>query len=60
MLRAAIAFFVIALIAMFLGANNVAGVSAELGRMLLIVFLVLAVISFLVSLAGGRGTRSPL
>jgi uncharacterized membrane protein YtjA (UPF0391 family) len=54
MLRAAIAFFVIALLAMVLGANNVAGISMELGRTLLIVFVVLAIISFLISLAGGR------
>ncbi|MDZ4677463.1 MAG: DUF1328 domain-containing protein [Oligoflexia bacterium] len=60
MLRAAIAFFVIGLVAVLLGANNVAGVSMELGRMLLIVFLVLAVISFLVSLAQGRGGRGAL
>ena len=54
MLRAAIAFFVIALIAAVLGLGNVAGISADLGKTLLIVFLVLAVISFLVSLVTGR------
>jgi uncharacterized membrane protein YtjA (UPF0391 family) len=60
MLRAAIAFFVIGLVAVLLGANNIAGVSMEVGRMLLIVFLVLAVISFLVSLAQGRSGRGVL
>ena len=60
MLRAAIIFFLIALIAMFFGANNIAGVSAQLGKMLLYVFLVLAVISFLVSLATGRRSGPPL
>ncbi|MBC7692120.1 MAG: DUF1328 domain-containing protein [Methylotenera sp.] len=54
MLRAAIAFFVIALIAMFLGLNNIAGVSAEAGKLLLFVFLALAVVSFVVSLFSGR------
>jgi uncharacterized membrane protein YtjA (UPF0391 family) len=57
MLRAAIGFFVLALVAILLGANNIAGVSMEVGRMLLFVFLVLAVISFVVSLVGGRGGR---
>ncbi|MGE3263512.1 MAG: DUF1328 domain-containing protein [Bacteriovoracia bacterium] len=55
MLRAAIAFFVLALVAIVLGAGNIAGISMEIGRMLLFVFLVLAVISFVVSLVSGRG-----
>ncbi|HVK60807.1 MAG TPA: DUF1328 family protein [Bdellovibrionales bacterium] len=58
MLQAAIAFFVIALVAMFLGAGNVAGVSMEMGRILLVVFLVLAAISFIGSLLTGRRTRN--
>ena len=57
MLRAAIAFFVIALIAMFFGMNNVAGLSAEAGKLLLFIFLALAVISFLVSLFSGKRPR---
>lgn len=57
MLRAAIAFFVIGLVAIFLGAGGVAGVSMEIGRMLLVIFVVLAVISLLVSLFTGRGPR---
>lgn len=60
MLRAAIAFFIIGILAIVLGANNVAGLSVEVGRTLLIVFVVLSIISFLASLAGGRGGRSPL
>ncbi len=61
MLRAAILFFIIALIAVALGMGNVAGISVELGKTLLYVFLALAVISFLVSLATGRnsGNRLP-
>lgn len=55
MLRAAIAFFCIALVALLLGATGFAGVSMEIGRTLLVVFLILAVISYVVSLAGGRG-----
>jgi uncharacterized membrane protein YtjA (UPF0391 family) len=57
MLRAAIAFFVLALIAMLFGANGIAGLSMDAGRLLLIVFLVLAVVSFIVSLVSGRGNK---
>jgi uncharacterized membrane protein YtjA (UPF0391 family) len=58
MLRAALAFFVIGLLAMALGAGGFAGMSIEIGRMLLGVFVVLAVISFVVGLVSGRGTKS--
>jgi uncharacterized membrane protein YtjA (UPF0391 family) len=54
MLRAAIAFFVLALIAILLGATGIAGVSMDIGKTLLFVFLVLAVISFVASLVTGR------
>ncbi len=54
MLRAAIIFFVIGLLAMFLGMGNVAGISMEAGKAILFVFLALAVISFVVSLVTGR------
>jgi len=54
MLNAAIAFFVIALVAFVLGATGVAGLSMEIGRILLIVFLVLAAISFVINLLRGR------
>ena len=57
MLRAAIAFFVLALVALLLGAGGIAGVSMEIGRTLLVVFLVLAVISFIASLVTGRRTN---
>lgn len=54
MLRAAIVFFVVGLIAYVIGANNVAGLSVEVGKILLWVFLALAVVSLVVSLATGR------
>ena len=54
MLNAAIAFFIIAIIAFVLGATGVAGMSMEIGRLLLIVFLVLAVVSFVINLLRGR------
>jgi uncharacterized membrane protein YtjA (UPF0391 family) len=60
MLRAAIFFFVIGLIAMALGMGNVAGISLDVGKTLLYVFLALAVISFLISLIGGRRSGPPL
>ncbi len=53
MLRAALAFFVLAILAYILGATGVAGVSMEIGRILLVVFLVLAVIGVAVGLIGG-------
>ena len=56
MIRAALMFFVIGLLAMVLGANNVAGLSLEIGKVLLVVFLVLAVISFLAAMVGGKKT----
>lgn len=57
MVRAAIGFFILALIAFLIGANGIAGVSMEIGQTLLAVFLILAVISFVVSLVTGRRAR---
>lgn len=54
MLRAAIAFFVLGLVAILLGANGVAGLSLDIGKTLLFVFLILAVISFIASMVTGR------
>ncbi|KYG66411.1 hypothetical protein AZI86_05010 [Bdellovibrio bacteriovorus] len=59
MLRAAIAFFIIGLVAMIFGATGFAGVSMEIGRLLLFVFLFLALVSFVVSLISGRGGKVP-
>lgn len=57
MLRAAIIFFCIALVSLLFGATGFAGVSMEIGRTLLVVFLILAVISYIVSLTGTRAPR---
>jgi len=46
----AIVFFIIALIAYVLGAQGIAGMSAGIGRTLLFVFLVLAIIFLIVGL----------
>lgn len=59
MLRAAIAFFILAIVAFIFGASGIAGMSMEIGRILLFVFLVLAVISFVVNLVSTRGSRGP-
>lgn len=48
LLTLGIVFFVIALVAYVLGAKGVAGMSASLGKTLLMVFLVLAVILIVV------------
>ncbi|MFB9804838.1 DUF1328 family protein [Haladaptatus pallidirubidus] len=46
MLELAIAFFVLAIIAGVMGAGGVAGLSMDIAKWLVIVFLVLAIISF--------------
>ncbi len=59
MIRAAITFFVLGLLAMLFGAYGVAGVSIEAGRLLLGVFVVLAVISFVINLITGKKMLPP-
>ncbi len=54
MLRAAIVFFVLGLVAILMGAGNIAGVSLEIGQTLLAVFLILAVVSLVASMITGR------
>ncbi len=56
MIRAAISFFMLAIVAFVLGAYGIAGLSMEIGRILLVVFLVLAVVSYL----GGSMTAEKL
>lgn len=57
MIRAAITFFIIALVAFILGANNIAGLSMEIGKILLIVFLILAALSFVYGMITGRNPK---
>ena len=47
-LELAIAFFVLALLAAALGAGGVAGLSMDIAKWLVIIFLVLAVLSYVV------------
>jgi uncharacterized membrane protein YtjA (UPF0391 family) len=54
MLRAAVAFFVLGIVAIFLGANGVGGLSIEIGKFLLYIFVVLALITLLASMFLGK------
>ena len=54
MLRAALAFFIIGIFAFIFGAYNIAGISVELGKILMFVFLVLAILSFLMTFLTGN------
>lgn len=58
MLRAALIFFVLGLVAMFLGATGVAGLSIEIGKTVLYVFLALTVVSLIIGLITGRSPKS--
>jgi uncharacterized membrane protein YtjA (UPF0391 family) len=51
MLNFSIAFFVLGIVSMFLGLPDVSALSVEAGKALLLAFLVLAIVSFLASLA---------
>jgi uncharacterized membrane protein YtjA (UPF0391 family) len=53
MIRAAIGFFILAIIAIILGANGIAGLSMEIGKLLLVVFLVLSIGSLIFGLITG-------
>ena len=58
MLRAALMFFVLGLVAILLGASGFAGLSIEIGKILLYVFLALTVISLVIGLVSGKNPRS--
>lgn len=57
MLRLALAFLVVAIIAALFGFGNIAGTSVEFAKILFFVFLVLAVLSFIF---GGFRSRTPV
>ncbi len=54
MLRAALVFFVLGLVAIILGANGIGGLSIDIGKTLLFIFLILGAISFMASLVVGN------
>lgn len=56
MIRAALGFFVLAILAYLLGAGGIAGMSMEIGKILVMVFLVLAALSFVGSLLTGKSS----
>jgi uncharacterized membrane protein YtjA (UPF0391 family) len=58
MLRAALVFFVLALVAILFGATGFAGMSMEIGKTLLVIFIALAIISGVISLITGRTPRN--
>jgi uncharacterized membrane protein YtjA (UPF0391 family) len=58
MLSWALAFFIIALVAAFFGFSGLAAGAASIGKVLFVGFLILAAISLVAGLIGGRrGTR---
>jgi uncharacterized membrane protein YtjA (UPF0391 family) len=59
MLRAAIAFFIIGLVAWAIGAGNIGGISIDLGVLLLKVFIFLSVLSFIASYFMRSPPRAP-
>ena len=60
MLRLALLFLVIALVAMFLGFGGVAGVAMEGARIFFFIFLVLAVLFFIGGLVRGTPPGPPI
>ena len=59
MLRWALGFFVVALIAAFLGFGGIAGTAVGIAKILFFGFLILAAISLVVGLARGGGSSLP-
>lgn len=54
MLRAAITFFLMGLLAFFFGLYGVAGVSIEIGKLLLLIFVIFAAVSFVGAITAGK------
>ena len=57
MLRAALGFFLLALVALTIGAAGLAGLTIEIGRTLLIVFLILGAVSLISALASDHNSK---
>ena len=55
MLRLAVLFFVLALIAMALGATHMSGTAVEVSRIFVMIFLFLAILTGIVGIFKGRG-----
>jgi len=57
MIQAAISFFIIGLLAYVLGAYGIAGVSIELGKIVFVIALIFAILSFI--FGSFRGRKGP-
>ena len=57
MIRAAILFFVLALVALLFGMNGVAGLSMEIGKFIVLVFIAISVLTFIAALAATRSVK---
>ena len=60
MLRWAIAFFIIAIIAAVFGFGGIAAAASGIAQILFYIFLVLFLVALLFGLLGGRATPPPL
>lgn len=57
MIRAAILFFAIALVALLFGLNGVAGLSMEVGKIIVLVFIAISALTFIAALASTRPSK---
>lgn len=60
MLRWAIAFFIIAIIAAVLGFGGIAATASGIAQILFYIFLVLFLVALLIGLLGGRAPKPPV
>lgn len=60
MLRWALAFFIIAIIAAIFGFGGIAATAGGIAQILFYIFLVLFLVALLVGLLGGRAPRPPV
>ncbi len=59
MLRWAIIFFVVAIIAAIFGFGNISAAATDIAKILFYVFLVIFLISLVMHLMGGKGPKLP-
>lgn len=57
MIRAAVVFFVLALVALLFGLNGVAGLSMEIGKIIVLVFIAISALTFIAALAATRTSK---
>ena len=60
MLRWAVTFLIIAIIAALLGFGGIAGTAIGIAQILFYIFLVLFLVALLIGLLGGRSPKPPL